>query len=249
LVWVVLAINLFSSPGEIKQSHTIIYCMPGGAASVASPAPELQFIPVDQTTSSEILATIPGNLLHWMIMVIAMMFPLLREPTRHCAFSVRRKDRHNSIIWFLTGYAILWAVAGLLFILLPPLVQSIIGQQPPLVNGLIKASGFLLAAVLSCLPTRPITMMKCHRTMPIRINGREMHRDSLLYGLKMGVGCLSICWPVMAALVIAGHDIVLMYTVTVMLLVERYWLPHTSRVPAYAWGAVALILFVAEIGF
>jgi predicted metal-binding membrane protein len=240
--WAFLVMNLFTASHGINHSGAVIYCIPPGTVQVAAhPAYEIQSI------SSGIFTTISNGLLPWMIMVIAMMFPLLSKPIRHVAFSVKRKDRNFGIFWFLIGYTITWTVAGVLFLLLPFFLDMLIGDQTRLINGLIQSSGFLLAAALIWLPGRPLRMMKCDQTMPIRIQNWRLHLDSLSYGLKMGFACLNMCWAPMAALALVHHNIMLMYIVTIILISERYLLPHTSKFPGYAWGAIALILLCIEM--
>lgn len=240
--WALSVMDSFTASHAVKDPGPIIYCMPTGTVRVAGHSTyEIQ--PV----SSRILATISTGLAPWITMVVAMMFPLLTEPIRHVVFSVRRKDRKLGIFGFLVGYTITWTAAGVLFLLLPLFWDIVVGDQTPFVNGLSRASGFLLAAALIWLPARPVRMMKCGQTMPIRIQGWQLHSDSLFYGLKMGFACLNICWAPMAALMLAHHNVILMYVVTIVLFYERYLLRHTSKLPGYAWGALALTLFGIEM--
>jgi len=176
-----------------------------------------------------------------------MMFPLLNEPIRHVAFSVRRKDRDFGIFWFFTGYAITWTVAGVLFRLLALFLDVMPVDQSHLLNSIIAGSGFLLAAAFTWHPARPLKMAKCGQTAPIRIHGWHLVSDSLFYGLKMGYACVNMCWAPMAALMLVHHNIVLMLAVTVVIIYERYLLPHTSKLPGYAWGVIAFTLFGIEM--
>ena len=110
-------------------------------------------------------------------------------------------------------------------------------------KSIIKSAGFLLAAAWFWLPGRRIRMIKCSQTMPISIQGWQLHFDNLLYGLKMGLVCISMCWASMVALVLAHHNVFLMYVITIVLVFERYLLLHTSKLPCYTWLAIAFILF------
>jgi predicted metal-binding membrane protein len=241
-VWALLIINLFTTSHEVGHSGSITYCMPMGTVQVgANSQHEIQNI------SSKILTTISNGMVPWIIMVVAMMFPLLNEPIRHVAFSVRRKDRDFAILSFLIGYIIAWSVVGILFLLLPLFLDVAIGNRTHFVNCLIKASGFLLAAALIWHPARPLRMTKCGQTMPIRIQGWHLLSTSLSYGLKMGFACLNMCWAPMAALMLAHHNIILMFAVTIIIIYERYFLPHTSKLSGYAWGLIALTLFAIEM--
>jgi predicted metal-binding membrane protein len=242
-VWALLGMGLFNASQEMRHSAGhIIYCVPPGTIEVTgASAHEIQPI------YSQVLNTIPNGILPWVIMVVAMMFPLLNEPIRQVAFSVKRRDRYLGILGFLIGYTLTWTLAGLLFLLLPFFPDMLPGNQTHFVSALIKSSGFLLAATLTWLPSRAIKMTKCSQTMPIRIEGWQLQTDCVIFGLKMGFACLHMCWAPMAALMLVKHNIFLMYVITMVIIYERYLLPHTSKLPGYAWGAIALILFGIEM--
>src|SRR4051794_11485016 len=59
---------------------------------------------------SEVLMT---EMLAWLTMVVAMMFPLLLHPVRHVALRSFRHRRIRSIGGFLVGYMGLWLAAGI----------------------------------------------------------------------------------------------------------------------------------------
>lgn len=241
-VWTVFIMTAFSNSGEERSSGQLLYCMSAVQEGGQHSQNATQHILKETDVSNGILSIVSNGLIPWMIMVVAMMFPLLKDPIRHVAFSVRRKDRNRGIIGFLIGYTITWTLAGVAFLLIPLLLDLATGNRTPFVNTSITAVLFLLAAILTWLPTRPAIMTKCAQTMPIRIQGWQLHTDSLFYGIKMGANCLRMCWAPMAALILAHHTILLMLIVTVVLIYERYHLPHTSKLPGYAWGIIALVL-------
>ena len=239
LVWGFLVSNAFTATYETRNLGNIIYCMPAGNG--------LQSISKEESVSYNLLSTISNSLVPWMIMIIAMMYPLLNEPIRHVAFSVKKTDRNFGIFSFLLGYTITWTIAGVLFVSLLFFVNKIMGDQTPFVNGLIQASGFLIAATLVWLPGRAAKMTRCARTMPIRIHGWRLFWDSLHYGLRAGFTCLNICWALMVALMLTRHNFVLMSIVAIILLYERYLIKHTNRFPGHAWAILGLTLFFVEV--
>jgi predicted metal-binding membrane protein len=247
IVWIWLVMNLSSATPVLKHSGNIMYCMPANVQVVEHATYKKSTTFKKEAITQGLWKTMANGLEHWIIMVIAMMFPLLTEPIRHVAFSVRRKDRTIGIWSFLIGYMITWIAAGLFFLLVPFILEALIGNASPFINALIKASGFLMAAILIWQPSRLVKMTKCGRTMPLRIDGWRLYLDSMHYGLKMGLACLNMCWVVMVALILTQHSIILMYLVTIVLIYERYLVPHTSKFPGYAWLAIALTLFVIEI--
>lgn len=246
--WVILFCNVYTGPGFHSPTGPIIYCMTSGSMQAeALPAEAIQTPLAAKGILAYIAQAITNGIVPWLLMVMAMMFPMLNGPVRHVFFAVRRRDRHAGILTFLLGYALAWTTAGLLFLITPLILDSITGPRGAYLNGLIKASGFLVAALLVWLPSRPTQLTKCSQTMPIRIGRPQLYTDCFRYGLKMGMVCLAMCWATMAALMLSHHSLLLMYIATVVLFYERYLLPHTSKLPAYAWMATALVLFGIEI--
>ena len=234
LVWLLLVADVFAAAHEKGNSRNFIYCTPEGAAQITiHPANELQSI-------------LQFGLLPWILMVIAMMYPLVIDPVRHVAFSIKRKDRDLGIASFLLGYTITWTIAGIFFLSLLFFLDTAIGDRTPLTGNLIQLSGFLFAAVLVWLPGRLKKMAKCKQTMPICIHGWRLYRDSLHFGLQTGFSCLNICWAIMAALMLIHHNVVLMFMVTIVLIYERYLIPHTNRFPGYAWAVLGVAFFLLK---
>lgn len=241
--WTFLITDLSASSHNLKYSSSpVIYCAP-----LKKSPPEVHTTFKVQQLSSRVSATIQNKLLPWIIMVIAMMFPLLNRPVRHVAFSVRRKDSIPGIFSFLVGYMMAWIIVGLFLLQLPSAVDTLISSKAHFVNALKQSSVFFLAAAVVWLPSRPIRMIKCNQTMPIRIQGIQLYLDSLSYGWKMGFACMKICLLPMAALMLTHHNIVLMCILTIVLIYERYLLPHTSKLLGYIWTVIAFSLFTIEI--
>jgi len=248
LAWMWLVVNLFSSPGQAGHPGSVTFCTSAGAIlKTGLPAYAILGISKWQFILSSVPAAISNGWLPWMVMVIAMMFPLLNEPVTHVAFSVKKKDRTPGILTFLLAYTFVWTSAGMLFLLLPLFVDTILAGQTNFVNSLVMASGLLLSAALIWHPGRPIRLTKCSLTIPINIGGWQLYRDSFWYGLKMGLACLSMCWPPMAALSLTHHNLILMAAVSIVIVYERYLLPHTSKLAGYAWLIIAGILFSIQM--
>lgn len=245
--WVFLARNSFSGTAGQQDSAHFIYC-------IAAPVPnagEQQAAPIQNALAGQsilkgILSTIPESMPAWLLMVVAMMFPLLSEPVKHVAFSVRQKDKNPGMLTFLAGYTIAWATAGIFIMAIQFYINRLMTGQSYLIRSLVLPSGFMLAALYCWLPVRPVLMARCKLTMPISIKGWQLYTGSLLYGIKMGLICFTICWAPMLALAMTHHSFILMYAVTIVLFYERYLLPHTSKAAGYAWAAMALALPVID---
>lgn len=239
--WTILFMTSHSGPDQPNRPGPLVLCMTGG--SIQSTSLPAMDIPPGNTMLQNAAAAIASGILPWILMVMAMMFPMVNDPVRHVFYSVRRKDRHAGVLSFLLGYGLAWTAAGAIFLLLPLLATAITGKLHHTVSTIISASGFLAAALVAWLPTRPAQLTQCSQTMPIRIRRPQLYTDSFRYGLKMASVCLAMCWAVMAGLLLAQHTLLLMYTATVILFFERYLLPHTSKLPALAWLAMAIVVF------
>ncbi|MNV26867.1 hypothetical protein D3C71_1179940 [compost metagenome] len=89
--------------------------------------------------------------------------------------------------------------------------------------------------------------MKCDLTLPIRLHGWYFLKDSVTYGMKIGVICMQMCWIVMIGLMLVHHSIFVMLAASFILVTERYLVPHNSKLIGYFWmllGALVLILGV-----
>ena len=235
--WFFIAINQrqFAAVGPVNR----LYCMTNGAV-----------LREQGTAWGELFAYYPPfllqNLFPWLLMIIAMMFLLLREPLQHISVSVRKKNMVPAAFSFLLGYTLLWVVAGAGFLLLPFIGSYTLQGQSTLVKTIITAGIFMLAAILTWLPARPIQMARCSKTIPIRIEGWQVYSDSFYYGIVIGLACLHMCWAPMAAMLFTRHELLLMYIVTVVLFYERYLFTHTSRATGFAWITLAASLLLLQ---
>ncbi len=191
---------------------------------------------------NRLFAIIILSLWPWVIMVIAMMYPLLNEPMRHVAFSVSSAKRPSTIIAFLIGYTTFWVLVGIAMIGGYTYYQAHPLGSIPVV--LIGALVFLLAGALVWWPGRRKLLTACSITVPIHFNSWKTYSDATSYGWTMGKACFKTCWPQMFALVLCHHNVWLMALVTIGMLYERYRLPHKSRKISYYWIAIGLVLAI-----
>ena len=238
--WLLSTSFLIDSGGS--HSGRLIYCMTNSSENVDVSTVQLKSILNESVSFSGITASLSKGFLPWVIMIVAMMFPLLNEAVRHMAFSVKRSDRDLGILAFLAGYTIIWTVAGVFFLLIPFGIDVIFGARSPLVDVVLTSSVFLLTAIISWLPSRSITMARCAQTMPIRIHKRYLYTDGVSYGALMGIACIRMCWLPMTALMLAHHSVLLMFIVTFIVIIERYFVPHSSKIPSYGFGIIAVFI-------
>jgi len=194
----------------------------------------------------KLVVAVQDGLGNWMVMVVAMMFPLLAEPVRRVAFSNLFDRRFQAVVTFLLGYGFIWGCVGIVYLASMFFTGVLVAETSESVGILIASAGFLLAAFICWIPSRRITLSACSITIPFRIQGWQSTLDCFSYGLTMGRVCVKMCWAPMAALMLANHNFLLMCLVTIILIYERYGLPHKSKFPSYAWLIIAIVLFASE---
>lgn len=190
------------------------------------------------------LSVFGQSLISWVIMIFAMMFPLLRKSIRHVAISVRKKDREFGVTFFLVGYTVVWMIGGILYVSIPFLFERIPNIPSMNLSLVLSAVLLIVVALKSWHPSREVVMMQCEVTIPIRIFGWSFVKDAFRYGLKIGWACFKMCWLAMLALVIAHHSLLLMAVFSIIVLTERYFVPHNSRLVGYAWMTLAAVMMV-----
>ncbi|WP_343604840.1 DUF2182 domain-containing protein [Fluviicola sp.] len=247
-VWGILIVYTYFSADHFaasSQPKNIILCLSSGqyGGETFSSAAE-----VTQTSVQDsIYATIFSGMIPWALMVFAMMFPLLKYPIRHVAFSVRQRNRTQAIGIFLLGYTFIWSICGIFFRLIPEFSGNISTGSSLNVQNLAAGLIFLLAAIVSWLPSRKITMMKCDITLPIRLNGWSLFKDSIVYGIKIGTNCIRMCWIPMIGLMLVHHSALWMLAVSLTVVIERYFVPPGSKSIGYVWALLGGIVLGSGI--
>jgi predicted metal-binding membrane protein len=152
--------------------------------------------------------------LHWLLMLLAMMAPLVAEPLANLEASVAPRRRPAALALFVVGYGGAWLAAGFLVVPAAFLIGSAAetSRLPPL------ALGLLIAALWQVTPLKRAALALCHRKPAVADDG------ALRYGFVTGLGCLGACWALMLAPFAAhGEDRPLMALVAIALLIERRW--------------------------
>ncbi|WP_300664483.1 DUF2182 domain-containing protein [Fluviicola sp.] len=223
----------------------LVLCFPDGQ-SIGEAFPE--GILKQETLRNSLYRSIVSGAIPWILMICAMMFPLLKRPVRHVAFSVQKRNRETGILLFLTGYILVWSLVGIVFHSIPILTEFIAGNhQLPINFNFLAGTCFLFAAIISWLPNRRVTLMKCELTMPIRLHGWNFLKDSVTYGMKIGIICLQMCWMIMIGLMLIHHSIFIMLAASFILVTERYLVPHDSKLTGSFWLLLGGMVMITGI--
>ena len=110
------------------------------------------------------------NLMFWLLMVVAMMFPLVMAQVRQAAFHSLWSRRHRAIGLFLAGYVAPWFAFGALVILIQ-------GEFPADGRASVIIVAILSAAAWQASPFKRRALVHCHRIMPLAPRGWRANWD------------------------------------------------------------------------
>lgn len=150
---------------------------------------------------------------HWVAMVVAMMFPLLRDPLRTVQFRSFPQRRAAATATFLGAYLLIWAAAGV------PVVW--LRAQPWTHAPLAVALAFALAAAWTLSRWHTWGARACHAKRALSPFGWRAWWDVAAYGGRVGVACVVTCWPLMVACTLTGHALAAMVVCAVVGLIDR----------------------------
>lgn len=143
-----------------------------------------------------------ADLTSWALMIAAMMLPATLPAARDVGARSYRCRRIRSVVEYMIGYAACWAPIGLAFVAF---------RSFDLAHDPRTAAAFaILAAAWAALPIRTRWFNLCHRPIPLCPVGWRADCDALRQGAVHGVPCVKMCWPLMFACAVSGHDMILM---------------------------------------
>jgi hypothetical protein len=193
-------------------------------------------------STSVALAAWPAQVFWWLVMVVAMMFPLLIDHVRNTAARSLWSRRHRAIGTFLAGYAGPW----LLFGMTASGVHATLKMQTWAYAPVIGASGFAIALLWQAMPSRRCFTLACHKTVPIAPTGWRADRDCLRYGWTVGVPCVISCGVLMLACLLMSHSILAMVGVSLIVLFERRRVRPRQLFACVAIAVLAAIMVVSS---
>lgn len=177
----------------------------------------------------------------WLVMMTAMMFPSV-APTV-ALYSRMTKQRSPALPFtFVTGYLLLWAVAGLAAYGLAAAATRLGDDQLswPNAGRPIAGATLLLAAGYELTPLKDVCLGKCRSPLGVLLGSwRDGLAGALRMGAKNGAWCLGCCWALMASLFALGVMSVSWMAVVAGLIAVEKTLPW-RRIMTYGTAAVLL---------
>jgi predicted metal-binding membrane protein len=210
-VWVLLLAN----PGNMTMEHCHVSVSGPSAASLEM---LLEMNPVST------------QLFGWGLMVVAMMLPKLIVPIQQIYAQSLRRYRFVNAFLFVTGYLIIWMLAGV------PTIAVIIGSNLLMPMSYVPALViFILAVIWQFTPIKQRFLNLGHDHQVLSAFGWNSLRDALMFGFSHGVWCVGAGWALMLfpMLLPVGHNAA-MLVVTFIMLSEHMEHP---RSPGWYFGA------------
>jgi predicted metal-binding membrane protein len=181
-----------------------------------------------------------AEIVHWLLMIAAMMLPLLIVPIRQVAFRSYRWRRGKAVGGFIAGYSAVWIITGLFAVVFVG-VLAVTG----LINAPVTGPIVLLAAAIWQLsPLRGDAMRRCHRSVALTPRGLAADLDCVHFGVFHGLACVTVCFPLMLATMIAIPGMTSAVVLAAVLFFERAYQREYRIVPAAVLigGSVILAL-------
>lgn len=192
---------------------TMVWLSAAGAAQHAGTGAD-PALGVHATHAGGAATAAPHELTVWVAMVLAMSpLLLMREVARLRGGSLRRM-RGAVMLTFVTGYGVVWLLAGLAALPLASTLRS---------DARVTILAIALTIVWHVSPLRQRVLNVCHRTPRLRVFGTEAMRDAGRHGVITGAACAASCGPIMVLVLLASDaHLVAMIGATIVLTAERY---------------------------
>ncbi len=171
----------------------------------------------------------------WLLMILAMMFPLLVPMIRHVAARSFAARRERSVALFVAGYLLVWLVAAAAASV--ALVAARAGSQALGLAPWAGLIGCMAAALWQLSAAKVRAVNRCHGVVALRPWAQGADRDAVGFGLLHGTRCVQACLPVMVLPLAGGHGLGAMAAVFAILLAER-----ARDEPQYRLSAIILLL-------
>ncbi|WP_312076765.1 DUF2182 domain-containing protein [Chryseobacterium sp.] len=164
-------------------------------------------------------------ILGWIFMAFAMMLPKLIVPAQNIIDQSFKKIRLPMVIFFVLGYTLTWAFAGLLIYVLILMIssQNLNSFAPTFIFG-------FLTLIWQFSPIKQKCLNKGHYHPVLAAWGFKAYKDAFSFGLMHGFWCVGAGWALMLfpMLLPQGHNFA-MLIVTFIMLSEHLEHPQPPR--------------------
>lgn len=188
-------------------------------------------------------APVLSGAIGWMLMTIAMMVPAALPVARDHALGAVWARRGRTVRLFLTSFVAVWLAFGAVAAAIVAVAGGILGAS----DGALLAGALAAAAAWELTACKWRAVRACHLIRPLPPRGARADVECVRSGLVYGRRCVLACWPVMLAMIVAGHESIgLMVALTLVVGVEkvvgrpaRFALPIATVLAADAFVTLA----------
>jgi predicted metal-binding membrane protein len=181
----------------------------------------------------------------WVVMMGAMMFPATAPMV--LAYAALGRSRRSGTGFFVAGYLLLWAAAGLAAYGLLELGRALDGGFFAFDHAGRWAAGGVLAvaAVYELTPLKDICLRRCREPIGfLTTEWRDGRWGAVRMGLVHGGWCLGCCWALMAGLFALGAMSLFWMVAIALLITAEKLVPWRAA----ATTGVAVVLAALAIG-
>lgn len=173
----------------------------------------------------------------WALMAGAMMVPPALPSVHHVAVNSLYWRRRRAVAEFLLVFLAIWIAFGVF-------VLGAIDNWGATSSRWSLPAALLVAAAWQLTPFKVRALSACHRPHPLPPSGWRAMLGTARFGWRDGNACLTSCWAMMLAAVLAGPASLLwMGGVTAVVTAEKLALK-----PVRASRLVAALLAVSAVG-
>lgn len=189
----------------------------------------------------------------WIIMMAAMMLPGATPAILLYATITRRRRQNGAAApatgLFALGYAVVWAVFGLLAATLQWGLERALLLSPRIATTSIVVAGIVLiaAGLYQWTPLKQACLRQCQSPLVfLLLHWRDGGRGSLTMGARHGLLCLGCCWMLMLLLFVGGAmNLLWVAAIALYVLVEKvapqgHTLSRATGVLLTVWGVAVL---------
>ena len=154
----------------------------------------------------------------WLLMLIAMMFPLLSDPIRQVWKRNFPRKRLTGIFAFLTTYVAVWMMISMVLSAIAAFMQQhLYGNE-----WLLLGAALSITLLWQSSPWNQACLNHCHIVPRISPFGLAAERDCGYYGFLKGAWCIGSCWALMLLSMLAmKFGTLVMLIASVVMFIEQ----------------------------
>lgn len=147
----------------------------------------------------------------WAVMMVAMMLPsaapVLLLVSRIGATRSARGTHHTPVVFFATGYLIVWVAFSAAAALMQWALHSaaVLSADMRVASPVVGGAILIAAGIYQWLPVKQSCLRHCRTPLGFLTEWwREGPSGALAMGMRHGAFCVGCCWMLMALLFVAG---------------------------------------------